>query len=225
MNAEPTAALRYSTPVALVGPVRVNAEMVRLARARELPIIAADGGANRLDALDIVPEAIIGDLDSLADRQGWRERTRIIEIGEQDTVDFEKCLYSIDAPRFLATGFVGGRIDHSLAVIHVMGKYAAAKPVLLIGEQDISFAHVGVLELTLQPDVPFSIFPLQPISFAGSRGLAHPLKGLHMAPATFIGTSNRTSEPAVRIEPGAAFTDIPYVITLPYAMLDHVIDG
>jgi thiamine pyrophosphokinase len=45
-------------------------------------------------------------------------------LPEQDTTDFEKCLYSVAAPLLLGVGFLGGRADHHLAAMNVLVRYA-----------------------------------------------------------------------------------------------------
>ena len=45
-------------------------------------------------------------------------------VGEQETTDLEKCLYSVEAPLFLGVGFLGGRVDHQLAAMNALVKYA-----------------------------------------------------------------------------------------------------
>ena len=77
--------------------------------------------------------AVIGDMDSL--RGSGRLRAAgvaIFEVGEQDTTDLEKCLYSVEAPLYIGLGFLGGRIDHHLAAMNALVKYPG-KPVVLIG--------------------------------------------------------------------------------------------
>ena len=71
-------------------------------------LIAADGGADALHEMRLTPEAVIGDMDSLSDMAAWRGRTRLVHLAEQDSTDFEKCLYATQAPLYVAPGFTGG---------------------------------------------------------------------------------------------------------------------
>ena len=82
--------------------------------------------------VEIIPDLIIGDLDSLLQRPVWESMTNVVRLAEQDTTDFEKCLYSVSAPLFLAFGFTGNRLDHTLAAVHIAAKYIAEKSIILV---------------------------------------------------------------------------------------------
>ena len=57
---------RFDSPVVLVGGADVNPSLLR--RLAHLPLIAADGGANHLRHSSLVPQLVIGDLDSVTDK-------------------------------------------------------------------------------------------------------------------------------------------------------------
>jgi len=182
-------------------------------------VVCADSGANRLKKTGVVPEIIIGDMDSLAGIDGWRTRARVLEIAEQDTTDFEKCLYSIEAPLYVACGFTGDRFDHTLAGLHVLQKYVATHRVIMSAGNDICFACDGDLAINLPTDNRFSIYPLTPTMFKCSSGLHYPLESLLLEQGGMIGTSNRTNLNGVelKIEYGV------YAVILPKALLGDVV--
>ena len=62
----------------------------------------------------------------------------MIHVAEQDTTDFEKLLIRVDTPFMLAIGFMGGRIDHQMAVQTVLTAYAHRK-IICVGEEDVMF--------------------------------------------------------------------------------------
>mgnify|MGYP006113428749 FL=1 len=79
-------------------------------------LISADGGVNRVKNKELIPDFIIGDLDSLKTKNKWNKLgVEIINISEQDTTDFEKCLYTVNSQLYLCLGFVGRRVDHFLS--------------------------------------------------------------------------------------------------------------
>jgi len=200
--------LRFPTPVTLVGGGDFDQAMIEAARRHAPALVAADGGADRLEALRLRPEAVIGDMDSVADPERWRAGPgHFVRIAEQDSTDFEKCLYATEAPFYLAVGFTGRRIDHMLAVLHVMLRYPG-KRVVLLGEHEVSaFAPPGaVMRLTVTPGARVSVFPLMPVRALHSRGLVWPVDGMEMAAGTRVGTSNEASQPLVELQfegPGA----------------------
>lgn len=191
--------LRFNHPVVLLGGGWVDLALLdRLARAGS-PLVAADGGANCLADSDVKPDAIIGDLDSLMDPARWRDRTRLVRLEEQETTDLEKCLYSVEAPRFIGLGFTGRRLDHTLAALHVLLRFAQTKPVVLAGEHDWVWVPRQSVSLHLKPGQRLSLFPLARTAFSHSRGLAYPLDGLVLAPGEAIGTSNAVTASPVEL--------------------------
>ena len=209
-------------PVILIGGGDLNRPLFDEMTSRGYPLVAADGGANALSDGDPVPDLIIGDLDSLADRASWQDKTNVIEVSEQDTTDFEKCLIATSAPLYLGFGFLGKRFDHSLAALHVLAKYAGNKRIVLIGADDIVFVPANPFEATLEIGSRFSVYPVCPVTFEASSGLKYPLDGLTLAPGAAIGTSNEVIESPVRVVPAAASSG-QYALVLPISALPKII--
>ena len=81
-------------------------------------LIAADGGLNKLNALGIVPDRVIGDLDSLEKAPDSGNFTLLPHV--KDTTDtFEAVQIGIKegCTEFHIYGGTGGRLDHTLANI------------------------------------------------------------------------------------------------------------
>jgi len=193
----------YDTPVILLGGGDINWPVLQHYVDLSFPIVAADGAANALETTAIVPDRIIGDLDSLTRPETWSERTSLHHVTEQDSTDFEKCLYSIEAPLHIGFGFLGQRLDHSLAAIHVMAKYATTDNVLLVDMVDAIFVRTNDVSLDLPVGSRISILPTGETTFLSSEGLAYPLDGLTLKPGTLISSSNKTVAPTVTIKPAA----------------------
>jgi len=187
--------LTFDKGVTLVGGGPVSAAMISEALALAPNLVAADGGANKLAGTGLIPQAIIGDLDSLTDVQAWRDRLGdgLIFVAEQDSTDFEKCLARISAPFFVCVGFLGGRHDHGLAALHAL--INDPRPVVLIGSDDVAFAPQADVRLDLPVGGRISIFPLRPVLASGGAGLAYPVDGLAMEAGAQIGTSNQAGAP------------------------------
>ena len=90
-------------------------------------ILAADGGANLLDQLGYLPNSIIGDLDSLSQKQIKDFEKKDIEIlkypVEKNETDGELALnYCKDQgyDNVIIIGAVGGRFDQQLANIYLL---------------------------------------------------------------------------------------------------------
>ena len=200
--------LVFERPVTLVGGGTLDLDMLEEARAHAPELVAADSGANRLASWRLVPGGVIGDMDSIADPGRWQSGpTRFLQFAEQETTDFEKCLYATRAPFYIGVGFTGSRVDHLLAVLHAM-LARPEKTVVLLGETEaIALLPPGrVLALGLEPGARVSLYPLRPVTGTRSRGLLWPVEGMTMAPGARIGTSNVATAPQVEVAfdaPGA----------------------
>lgn len=170
------------------GPVS-KAELALALRFAPLTV-AADSGADRLLAAGLIPDAVVGDFDSIsaAAREAIpRDRQHV--IGEQATTDFDKALRSIDAPFVLALGFAGARIDHGLAVLNGLVRHPD-RLCLLVGPRDVVFHAPARLALDMRPGDRLSLFPMAAVT-GRSEGLEWPIDGIAFAPDGMIGTSNR----------------------------------
>jgi len=88
-------------------------------------IIATDGSYAKCKRLKIVPNLIIGDMDSITDQN--YEGILYQYIDNQDNTDLEKAIIYCKSHNFdkiLVLGVFGGEVDHSLNNIMLMAKYA-----------------------------------------------------------------------------------------------------
>lgn len=186
---------------------------------RRAPVAAAaDGGADRLLRHGAMPQAVIGDFDSLsaAARQAIPLAHQHV-VAEQETTDFDKALRRIAAPFILALGFAGARLDHGLAGFNTLISRADQR-CILIGPKDICFAAPLHLALELQPGEPLSLFPMTAVT-GRSTGLEWPIAGLDFAPDGRIGTSNRVAARKVVLD----FDRQGMLVILPRRRLDAAI--
>lgn len=159
-------------------------------RNRVSSVVAADGGAAVLVDSGCIPDAVIGDFDSV----GSEILKKIPEdhqfpIREQDSTDFDKALRSIAAPLVLGAGFLGRRLDHQLAVLNTL-VMRQDRPCILLGEHEVVFHAPPKIALPIAPGDVVSLFPLARVT-GRSRGLEWPIDGLVFEPDGAVGTSNR----------------------------------
>ena len=199
--ATPEPLLSFDRPLAIVGGGTSDSALLRDLAARNVALVGADGGANVIGAAGLMPEAILGDLDSILDRSGWEERTRVIHIPEQITTDFQKALYSTSAPVTLALGMTGKRLDHTLAALSALHEVAHRRRVILVDETDVALAVSGPFAFDAAPKERISVHPLVPIVFERTEGLFYPMNNLLLDPAGRLGTSNEGTGGRVEIVP------------------------
>lgn len=191
------APLRFSGGVVLVGGGELDRAAFDAARALCAHVVAADGGANILGGWGVSVDAVIGDMDSVADLGVWtRGGAQVLRIAEQETTDLEKCLYATEAPFYIGVGFIGLRFDHTLAALHALLR-RPDKTVVLLGPRDVVLLAPPRWAVTVEPGARVSFFPLRPVRGLRSTGLEWPIDGLDFAAGHRIGTSNRATAASV----------------------------
>lgn len=181
-------------------------------------LVAADGGADAALRTGHIPDAVIGDMDSISPSARSQIPTHQQHvISEQDSTDFEKCLRHIKARVILAVGFLGGRLDHQLAACTALVRHPEQK-CILIGEEDLCFLAPAAFALELPQHTRFSLYPMA-LTGGKSVGLKYPIDDLAMSPATRVGTSNEVIGP-VALE----LDDRKMLVLLPVEHLEAVIE-
>ncbi|HQF68612.1 MAG TPA: thiamine diphosphokinase, partial [Anaerolineaceae bacterium] len=112
--------------------VFANGELMDPRAAREMAtradwIIAADGGLAHVQALNLKPDLLVGDLDSVSPEQiRWAEKmgaeVRRFPL-DKDETDLELALQEAVATgcsRITITGALGGRLDQTLSNIYLL---------------------------------------------------------------------------------------------------------
>ena len=206
-------------PITIVGGAHFSQGLLLETLKRAPVVYAADGGANLCMQYGCQPKQVIGDLDSLSPSlRSELDPSRVIHVPEQDTTDFEKLLIRVDAPFMLAVGFMGGRIDHQMAVQTVLTAYAHRK-IICVGDEDVMFVSPPEIDLPLDAGTRISLYPMAPVQ-ARSTGLYWPTDGLSFAPDGQIGTSNKAARP-VTLLPSAPCM----LVVLSKTCLDIAIDA
>lgn len=157
-----------------------------------LPVIAADGAANKLHDLGIIPQIIIGDLDSL--RPSIRESHTILHLPDQNSSDFQKSLSYLRENSLLPSiivGVNGGYLDHILNNINIFMETDS----LLYAPPIIGYVlkENSQHQFTLPPHTKISLMGM-PSTIMTSKGLKWDLEHLQL---TFPGKTscfNRTKD-------------------------------
>lgn len=219
---EPKPLLAFDGVLVIVGGGALDVHLLHRLSAAGAHLVGADGGGDVIRAAGLLPEAIIGDFDSLADAADWDARTRLVRLAEQETTDFEKALYSTTAPVTIALGMTGKRFDHTLAALDAVTRHAGRRHLILVDEFDIALALAGPFDFTVEPGARVSVHPLTATCFAHSAGLKYPLDGLLLAPGRRTGTSNEAATADFSIIPVAGDTGV-WLLILERRWLDALI--
>ena len=215
--------LKFDMPTVLFGASPIGPSVLKITqKLKSWPVLAADGGLNAAINAGLLPQMVIGDMDSATDLDQLPVSVRQIRLSGQDDTDFEKCLRLIEAPLVVGIGFLDGRFDHSLAALDAMARLEHDRPVLLVGSIDVVLRLRGNIELLLDQGSRVSIWPLGYQHFIRSEGLDWPLDDLTMQIGHRTGTSNRTNAKTISITAGKGDG---YVVIVPLAAFDKVLNA
>ena len=165
------------------------------------PVVAADGGVDVALALGLEITVAVGDFDSVTSSGlATIERTgaQILRHSEaKDATDLELALdvaVKLGAERIVVVGDPGGRLDHLLAGLLLLGheRYAGVEIDALIG--GAASVHIVRVERVLEGE-PGELISLLPLHGAAERvttdGLAYPLRGETLEPGSSRGVLER----------------------------------
>jgi len=102
----------------VVGNRPLSSKVIEL--AKNSLVVAADAGADRLLKFNIVPDWVIGDLDSVSERAITKLEDWTITNKDIQKTDLEKAVdYAFEkgVKEIVIVGWEGGRIDHTLAAL------------------------------------------------------------------------------------------------------------
>ena len=171
-------------------------------------VIAADRGLDHAIALGLEVEIAVGDFDSASPRAVARAEasgTRIDRYpAEKDATDLELALdtaVSLGSKRILVLAGEGGRLDHLLATLLLLGsgRYQGVEIDAFIGR---ARAHVVRGERTIagRAGELVSLLALHgPAEGVRTEGLAYPLAGETLEPGSSRGVSNVLATETARI--------------------------
>jgi thiamine pyrophosphokinase len=188
----------------------------------ELPepdrVIAADSGHENAIALGFDVDVIVGDFDSLSPGSPVAGGTRRVRHPEdKDATDLELALELAvaEAPRrIVLVGAEGGRFDHELAALTVVGspRWAGVPEI----EWVRSDAHVYVIRKTIRiqgdPGAYVSLLAVGGDAVGiTTTGLVWALKGETLRSGSSRGASNQFGSPeaTIRVEEGALVAVVP----------------
>ena len=143
-------------------------------------IICADGGANSAKKLGIIPDYIIGDLDSIDKSvlKFFHNKSRIIQIKRQNDTDVEKCLKFAIKNKFsevILLGVTGDRLDHTICNLGIRVKFFNKIKMLLVAEN--SFLIPINSETTIKSKIgeTISLYAFNALTRITSSGLKYKL--------------------------------------------------
>jgi thiamine pyrophosphokinase len=158
-------------------------------------LICADGGANSALKMNLTPDFIIGDLDSISSQalKRFRNTSKIIKINGQNDTDVEKCLKFAIKKNYteaLLVGVTGNRLDHTFCNLGIVLKFFLQINISLIAENSFLKAYRGSVILKTIPGETISVYGFDKKTLIKSKGLKYLLKNIALPFGERESTSN-----------------------------------
>lgn len=169
-------------------------------------LISADGASNKLYKWKIIPNYIIGDLDSIAPKAlayFRKKNVQVRKITEQEHTDFEKCMMFALSKKLNAItviGYGGKRSDHLLNNFSVMKRYYKKCRIRLIDKEFEVFFAGKVTELECKIGDTISLMAMPKAEGITTYGLKYPLKNESLEFGIREGALNKAISSKVKIE-------------------------
>ena len=185
-------------------------------RKRADVIVCADGGANRARERDLVPDFIVGDLDSiLPETRAAFPQTQYIHRPNQDATDLEKTLqFAIEQgmQKVLLVGITGLRFDHQICNLNIAEKFCDRLAIEIHDDFGVgTFLNAARREMSLRFEAfvgqQISLFAFRRAEGIVTEGLKYPLQNEGLEWAVRDGLSNEAtgSEVKIRLRKGVLF--------------------
>ncbi|MBE6622022.1 MAG: thiamine diphosphokinase [Ruminococcaceae bacterium] len=167
-------------------------------------VIAADGGLDKLNALHITPDLILGDFDSLGDRpMGENVLTFPVEKDDTDTMLAIKEAVKRGYKTLYISGGVGGRLDHTIANIQSLW-FADRLGVraFLVGQgQTLTVLTDGEACFSADCRGKISLFSMGDRADGVTvKGLKYETEGITLSGSFPLGVSNEFTERAAQVK-------------------------
>lgn len=158
-------------------------------------LICADGGANSAYKMKLIPDYIIGDLDSIHGDvlKFYNNKSEIIKLKRQTDTDVEKCLKFAIRKKFsdaVLTGVTGDRLDHTFCNLGIVVKFFNKINLSIIAENSVLQAFTGYNEINTVPGETVSIYGLHPDTIIHSKGLKYKINNASLPFGEKESTSN-----------------------------------
>ncbi len=169
-------------------------------------LISADGASNKLYEWKIIPDYIIGDLDSITPKAlayFKKKKVNIKRVAEQEHNDFEKCIkfaLSEKLKDITVIGYGGKRADHMLNNFSVMKRYYNKCRIRFIDKDFKIFFAGKVTEFDCKIGDTVSLMAILKAEGITTYGLQYPLKNESLEFGIREGALNKAVSNKIKIK-------------------------
>lgn len=190
-----------------------SVELLKISAARADILIAADSGAEAVHRAGLIPDLLVGDMDSVTketllfyNTQNVKTCLHPVRKDDTDTALALSCALEMGADELELLGAGGGRCDHLMANWMLLLRMARCGVPCLM-QDDVSSARVvtGAVCFSGRIGAQISIFPMGgPAYVHSTTGLSYPMREQWMPCDNPYGISNvlTETEAQIRIDDG-----------------------
>lgn len=192
---------KFDAVICLAGTMPARDRFEELA---DLPLVAADGAADSLRGAGIVPEFIVGDLDSVSKEtlDAVRGTTEVIIDEDQNSTDFEKALVFVGSQlwnNILVLGMHGGEMEHSLNNWSILMRHGQNMQLTAFDADRYATPMYGSFTFSPREREIISLIP-QPLARISTKGLEWDLADESLVLGAREGARNRSAGGDIHID-------------------------
>lgn len=168
-------------------------------------LICADGGANSAKKLNLIPDVIIGDLDSIfpaVHDYFVKKNVQIKKVPGQYDTDVEKCIKHAILNKFtniILLGATGNRLDHTFCNLGITLKFHQRIDIKILHEKSLLKVIMGKNKFSVCPGEIISLYGMNEKTKFTTKGLKYSLKNESLAFGKRESTSNVAVNESVEI--------------------------
>lgn len=168
-------------------------------------VICADGGAYHAYKMNLLPDYIIGDLDSITNNtlQYYRSKSKITKLLRQNDTDVEKAIKFVVRKKFdeaVLLGVTGDRLDHTLCNLGIVIKYYNKIRLIIIAENSVLMPLSKINIIKSVPGETVSLYGFNKKTKITTKGLKYPLKKTALPFGERESTSNVSTSNEIKLD-------------------------
>lgn len=182
---------------------KINSPLLRTLAHQARCVVAVDGGADAALQAGLLPDYVIGDLDSVSAHAKKILADKLVHVRTQENTDLEKALRFVCKQGFThatVVGFVGGRWDFSVGNLLTLACYARKLHIVCAADNWTIYPLCKRVQLPCKKGKRVSIIPLKTTTHVTLRGCKYPLTDACLSPGTTRTISNQTTAKRILLD-------------------------
>jgi thiamine pyrophosphokinase len=185
---------------------KTNIKIINKFLSKKSLIVSADGASNYLKHMKVIPDVIIGDLDSITQknlRYYSQKKVKVVKLEEQETTDFEKALnyiLKLKIKKISVFGAMSKRYDHTLNNFSVLKRYYKNNNITFYDNKYESFYCSKSLSFKYKTNKIVSFLGMPYATGIVTEGLKYTLKNETLYFGIREGTLNESVSDKVKIK-------------------------